>query len=242
MTRTIETKAIKSGFNALMNNSGIGIDAYSKVSGCPRKRTVISHMKEPLQSVLLILSVFFSCAVNVQAINAISIDIQQIQSKDWQLKNVSFNLTDLDNNAQKITLSAKQLSLPEPYDKLTFFNVDCSFFRIKKNNIVCKKGKAKLSSKDKKFSPLDFSFAFTEDQRQFSVNNFTILQGSVALTAKQQGDSWDITIQPKAIKLQNLLSLLGQQDLAVDKISQGNISADIKLKGNKTTWVIKASS
>jgi hypothetical protein len=185
----------------------------------------------------------FICISNALALEALSIDVKQIATKDWQLKNVSFKLFDLHNQPQQFGVSIEQLSLPEPFDKLSFFSVQCPTFSWQENQIECKKGKANLKSSAHHLSPFDFSFSISEDQSLFSIQNFNFAKGTLSLTAIQQGDSWIVTIKPKNVKLHVLLHHFAKADMPIDEIGRGNISADINLKGNSegfNNFIIKA--
>lgn len=174
----------------------------------------------------------FLYASNVFALETLSLDIKQIISKDWRLNNISFTLSGLHDQSQKTTLSIEQLSLPEPFDKLTFLNVKCSSFNFQETIIVCNDGKAFLDSKALQLSPFDFSFSISEDKSSFNIKNFFFAKGSLSLAAKQKGDSWTVTIKPEAINLKSLRSQFSNIKIPLDEISHGNITANIQLKGN----------
>ncbi|MCK5355562.1 MAG: C4-dicarboxylate ABC transporter, partial [Methyloprofundus sp.] len=81
------------------------------------------------------------------AFEELSVDIKQIENTDWQLNDVSLSLFDLNKQTQQLSLSIKQLSLPEPLSELKFFDIRCVKFSWQENQIDCQKGKAKHDSK-----------------------------------------------------------------------------------------------
>jgi len=75
---------------------------------------------------LLLLQTFFSSSAN--CFDKFSIEINQIQSNNWQINNASLSLQDINSPTQQLVLSIKQLALPEPFSELTLLDVQCSIF------------------------------------------------------------------------------------------------------------------
>ena len=166
------------------------------------------------------------------ALENLSIEVEQIKSKDWQLKNISLSILELQNPSQLLTLQIEQISLPEPFADIKLVDVQCSQFSWQDNTIVCKKGKAKLKLHNLHPNPIAFSFSLTEQKSSFSIKSLKLAKGSLSLIAKEQGEYWAVSIKTKNLKLKDLHSYLPKQKRLIDDISNGRINADIKASGN----------
>ena len=179
-------------------------------------------------------ALFFLCLLTqtVNAFDKLSIDVAKIDTKDWQLNDVSLTLLNIDQQTQQLVLSIKQLTLPEPFTDITFFDVQCLSFSWQDNEILCDKGKAGIKSPSSISSPFDFSFAITDKQSHFNIKNLKFSQGILLLNAKVKGDTWSLKLKSKDILLQHLKPLLPEKLL--DDISSGSVDADIKASGNSS--------
>ncbi len=167
-----------------------------------------------------------------KALESIIFDIEQIKTKDWQLKNISLALFDIQNPSQQLTLLIKQIVLPKPFTDIKLFDIQCSQFTWQDNKIDCKKGKAKIKSKILYPNPFVFSFSLTEQKSSFSIKNLKLAQGSLSLTAKEQGQYWSIKIKTKNLKLKQLHDYLSKENKLLDDISSGQVNAAITATGN----------
>ncbi|MCK5191221.1 MAG: hypothetical protein KAR12_14335, partial [Methylococcales bacterium] len=206
--------------------------------GCADERKRINTIRSLSFFIFLLLS-----TQTVFAFEKLSLDIQQIENNDWQLNGVSLTLFDLNKQTQQLSLSIKQLSLPEPLSGLKFFDIQCVKFSWQENQIDCQKGKAKHDSKFFHSSPFEFSFSITDKKAQLFIQKLKIANGTLSLTAKEEGLGWFVTIKSKGVQLKELHSLLSKTDKKIDDISKGHVNADIQLKGNDkglNTLLIKA--
>ncbi len=167
---------------------------------------------------------------SLSAFEKLSINIEQIDSKEWQLKDIGFSLTELHQHTQQLVLSIRQLSLPEPFQNINLFDVRCMSFSWQENKINCRKGEATL-----KFihsSPFSFSFSITEQLSHFNIQNLKLAKGRLSVSAKQIGKNWSVNIKSKGLQLKSLKSLLSKIELTNIDISKGYINADIEWIGN----------
>lgn len=195
--------------------------------GCADERKCINYTHSLFFFIFLLLS-----TQTVFAFEELSVDIKQIENTDWQLNDVSLSLFDINNQTQQLSLSIKQLSLPEPLSGLKFFDIQCVRFSWQENQIDCHKGKAKHDSKVFHSAPFDFSFSITDKKAQLFIQNLKFANGTLSLTVKEQGLDWFVTMKSKRVQLKKLHSLLSKTDKKIDDISKGHINADIQLKGN----------
>lgn len=176
-------------------------------------------------------SALFSLCLVAQAVNAfdqLSFEIENIVSKDWQLNHVNLSLLDIDQQPQ-LVLSIKQLTLPQPFKDITFFDVRCLSFSWQENEILCHEGKANIKSTRFYSMPFDFSFAITDKQSHFNIKNLKFSQGILALNAEMEDDTWSLKLKSKNIQLKHLKPLL--VDKLLDDISSGSLDADMKASG-----------
>lgn len=178
----------------------------------------------------LIILLFFNQSLS--AFEKLSINIEQIDSKEWQLKDISFSLTELYQNTQQFVLSIRQLSLPEPFQNTNLFDVRCLSFSWQENNIVCRKGEAALKSKFIHSSTFAFSFSITEQLSHFNIQNLKLAKGTLSVSAKQVGNNWSVNIKSKGLQLKSLKSLFSKFEPTNIEISKGYINADIEWIGN----------
>ncbi len=170
---------------------------------------------------------------SANAFEQLSIEIQQLKAKDWQVNEASLSLINLDKKTPQLVLFIKQLSLPKPLSKIDFFDIQCQQFTWQNNKIDCQQGKAKLKSPFFHSSAFTFSFSLTEKLSSFQVKHLKFANGELSLKAKQKANIWSVSINTKGLHLQKIHQLLSKLDIPIDDISKGKVDADIKLLGNK---------
>lgn len=182
----------------------------------------------------LVASFFFSLLLinSANALENLTFDVEHIKTKDWQLSNVSLSLFDLQNPSQQLSLHIKKIVLPKPFSGIKLFDIQCSKFTWQDNKIDCISGQAKIKSNTFHPNPFFFSFSLTEQKSSFSIKNLKLAQGSLSLTAKEQGQNWSVKLKTKNLKLKQLHSYLSKENRLLDDISGGKVNAEIKLTGN----------
>ena len=166
------------------------------------------------------------------ALENLSIEVEQIKSNDWQLNNLSLSLSDLQNSSQQLSLLIKQITLPDPFSEIKIFDIQCSDFSWQENKIDCKTGRAKLISHIIHRNPFAFSFSLTEQKSRFSIKNLQLAKGTLSLTAKEQGEYWNVSIKTKNLRLKELYGYLSKKKKWLDEVSNGRVNADITARGN----------
>lgn len=168
----------------------------------------------------------------VSAVERLSFSVEKIDSKDWQLNDVSLTLSAIQQQSQQLSLSIKQLSLPAPFQHLNIFDVQCLNFNWQENKIICQQGKAKLKSNVFESSGFAFSFSITEQQSYFNIQDLKLAKGTLSLSEKLLGQRWLVNIKSKDIQLQSIKSFLSKIETPIDEISKGYLNADVFVQGN----------
>ncbi|MCF6202594.1 MAG: C4-dicarboxylate ABC transporter [Methylococcaceae bacterium] len=168
----------------------------------------------------------------IKAVEEISFNVDEIISKQWKIKNVELSLTKLENKKKQFRASIKQLMLPKPFSNVQFVDITCQDFTWQQNEINCQKGKAKLKSDIVDSFPFEFSFFISEKESRFSFQNLAIAKGKLSFTAQEKRGKWLVLIRSKNIQLKLLAPYIKEQQASLDEITNGLISADIKLTGN----------
>ncbi len=177
--------------------------------------------------------VFFSLLlfpIIINAVDKISFNVDEIVSNNWKIKNIQLSLHDLDDKQQQFRVSIKQLVLPKPFSKFQFVDITCQNFTWQQNKIDCQRGKAKLKSDIVDSSPFKFSFSITEKKSSFSFQNLAVGKGKLSLSAEEVNEKWQLSIKSKNIQLKPFEHYIKEQ-AAIDEITDGLITADIKLTG-----------
>jgi len=166
------------------------------------------------------------------ALESINIDVENIKSKDWQLNDISLSLFDLQQTSQQFSSSIKEIILPPPLSNLKLLDIQCSNFTWQQNLIICQTGKAKLNFKKIHSKTFDFSFTITDQKSIFSIENFKLDNGKLSLIAEEKEGFWNLSVKAQNLSLKTIYAFLPKQQV-FDEISQGNINANIKVKGDQ---------
>jgi len=167
------------------------------------------------------------------ALESINIDIENIKAKDWQLNEISLSLFDLQQTSQQFSSSIKEIILPPPLSNLKLLDIHCNNFTWQQNLIICQKGKAKLNFKKVHSKIFDFSFSITDQKSIFSIENFKVNNGKLSLIAEEKKGYWNVSVKAKNLSLKTIYAFLPKKQQVFDEISQGNINANIKVKGDQ---------
>jgi len=188
-----------------------------------------------MQKLKLLVFIFTLLASNlVNALENLSINIDQIKKKDWQLNGLSLSLTDLQNSSQQLAIHINHLVLPEPFSDIKIFDIQCKQFSWEDNQILCKTGQAKLKSEIIDQNPFDFSFSLSEQKSSFTIKNLHLAKGVFFATAQENMGSWNVSISIKNLSLRELYKYTSKQKGGLDEVTSGSINAEIKAKGNLT--------
>ena len=212
----------------------IFLPVYSRVKSktdCTDNRKRINHKRCVTARVTCCFILLF-LTQTVGALEGVSINVEQISSNDWQLKDVSFSVFDFHNQAQQLAASIKHIVLPEPFSDIKFVDIQCLSFSWQDGEIECQKGKARLKSEKFHSGPFDFSFSITQKQNRFAIKKLKFAKGLLSLSAKQEGEDWFVAIKSQGVRLKTILTVLSDIEIPIEDISSGLINADIKLKGN----------
>ncbi len=177
------------------------------------------------------------------AIETVSIAVENINTKDWQLSGLSLSLSDIHQETQQLVLLIDQLllteSLPDPSNQapiipeLSFIDIKCHHFSWQDQRVNCQAGTAKLKSARFQSHSFGFSFLITETYSQVSIQKLKLAKGYLSLTAKEQGGQWSISLNSKEIDLQTLYSFLPAEQQAIFEINKGKMKAEAQLSGTE---------
>lgn len=168
---------------------------------------------------------------SVTALDQFSIEIAQIESKDWQLNGMKLALSNLQKKNQILSSSINQLVLPEPFSTIKLLDIQCTQFNWQENQIGCQQGQAKFNHKQLSPTEFNFSFSISENNSQFKITKFKFAQGILNLTAKQQGQQWFVTMTSQEIELPKIQNLLVDYIDGLDGVSSGQLNAKVQLSG-----------
>lgn len=194
----------------------------------------------PLDLKLTLLSFVLVFTNPVNALDNLSIEINNIINPSWQIDNARLTLDDLQKSPQQLGLTIDKLTLPKPFSDLQIVNVKCHQFSWQDNQIDCTHGKAAIKSKQFNSPRFSFSFSLTEQKSWFSIKNLKLAKGSISLIAKEKGQDWAVSITTKNLSLKTLSRYFPKAKVDVDK---GRVNANINITGTSdhvSRYLIKA--
>jgi hypothetical protein len=165
------------------------------------------------------------------ALEKVSFNIDDIITNDWHVKGLSASLSNVHNKNQKLSLSIKELILPEPFSKLKLVSVTCQSVTWQNNKIICDNGEGRLKSTLISHSPFNLAFSIAKKNSYFYLKNLPFAKGTFSLSAKEKMGEWSVSIKSKKIQLQQLTSFIKNYFPTVDEISKGSINANLNLLG-----------
>jgi hypothetical protein len=165
------------------------------------------------KSGLFCLLLFLLPSITAQAVDNISLSIEQLETEAWQLQGVRIALTGLSENSQQMGLSIDKLTLPAPYDVLTFINIQCPIFLFKPEKITCDRGKAEIRSPWLDAPATPISFQFTENKSQLKLLQLKIFGGTVSLTVNLQ-QHWQIQLHGRNVNVNRLQQFINNKAIA----------------------------
>lgn len=179
---------------------------------------------------LFFLLLLFSISPVIHALDAISLNVEQLKMQQWQLQNVAIALNHIEKKSPQLQLSIQKLSLPKPFDDLKLLQVQCSQFSWANNEIHCLQGTARLQSQLFNAPRCDFSFHITSKQSQFQIKQLKLLDGKFDLNGSINDDKdWQLSLNGKQIGLSVLHKLLFPQL----KLTSGTVNLNGKAQGNQ---------
>ncbi len=171
----------------------------------------------------------------VVALDTVSIELDQLESKQWQFNGIKLSLSELQQETQQLVLSIEQLHLAEPLADLSFFDIHCLEFSWQDGYINCQAGKASLKSARFQSPSFDFSFLISDQHSQFHIQKLQLAQGLLSLTATKQGANWTVKINAQGLDLKALYALFSPHDDYKLEIQQGILDVDAQISGAEKT-------
>ncbi len=170
------------------------------------------------------------------AIDRIALDLGNITAHDWQLGGVHLALGDFSSATGNAEAVVDQLTLPKPFDHVSFVKVQCRHFILENKRLACDGGLAELKSDWLEASQIAFEFFITEKQSRLSVSNVKIAGGSVSLVATEQQRHWQLAVTAEKL---NAAQLKKTFPMAGIDLADGNIGLQANAGGdsNRLNWL-----
>ncbi|MEQ1638087.1 MAG: C4-dicarboxylate ABC transporter [Methylococcales bacterium] len=179
------------------------------------------------------IAVFMACLLYApvsQAATQLSLDVKEIKTAGWRLHNVHLALLDLPQQAQTLELRAARLELPSPFDTLQLFNVRCTHFVWKIQQLQCGKGSVEVKLDTLTLAPVNFSFEITAQHTELHLTDLHFAKGLVNLKATEQNAQWQLQVDAHEVALADLPAVLKLKQISL-KI--GKVSLQLKLDGKQ---------
>lgn len=176
---------------------------------------------------ILISLVFILIIPVANALDAMSLNVGALNSKNRRLEGVNIALTDLAQSPQKLTLTINQLSLPKPFNDLNLVNIRCTSFTWHNKELFCKQGRTEIRSKRWQSPSSNFSFLVSENHTSFKLTGLQLAGGTFAVDGEERGNQWQLQVNAKAVDgklIQKLLQI-----------------KSFELKAGKTSFKLDAS-
>ncbi len=197
--------------------------------------SLISYFVKRTQLCLISLLLLTQTAV---AMDGLSIAVDNISTKDWQIKGIRLSLSELQQETQQLVLSIDQMLLTDSLadssnPELSFVDIQCQNYSWQDNQINCKAGQAKLKSARFQSSSFNFSFLITPEYSQISLQKIKLVKAYLSLKAVDKGGKWSIRLISKGVDIPALYSLLPPEKKALFEIKYGKMQLDARLSGTK---------
>lgn len=168
---------------------------------------------------------------DAQALDQISLGVEKIKGATWQLQKLRIVLGNLPDASPRLTLTADQLILPAPFDRLALINLRCPEFSLLKRQLECGNGSIKISSEDLQMSVANFSFLLSADKSYFRMRDLRIAKGRISIDGLDQNGRWQIKIAAQSLSPAQLQSLFKKTGFSLNK---GRINVLLTLDGKAT--------
>lgn len=163
-------------------------------------------------------------AVNVYAVDGLTLKVANIKADDWSLKDAVLSLNHLDQTPPQFSLQSATLVLPPPAPNITELDIRCQQFQWSEKEIICAQGQARFNAEFIDAGAFYFSFRLNDETTTIEIKQLSLLGGVVTVHAKKIAENWKIQVNALGINLAELKALLSLEPVA---ISDGTV--DIKL-------------
>jgi len=178
--------------------------------------------------ILLVLAIFY--IPYAVALDSIIFSVDRISTQDWSLSNAKLSITHINKKTAKMSLLSGQLQLPDPFQTLQLFNIQCPYFAWHKNYVNCTQGKAQLRTQLFKNQTFDFSFQVKNQHAQLVIKNFNLWGGTFSFFAQEELGQWLVTLDAKHIDLQQVKKYIAREEI---EVLTGKIDLSLHLKGKQ---------
>jgi len=165
------------------------------------------------------------------ALDSITFSVDRISAHKWSLTHAKLSLIHIDKKTAKMSLLSGRLRLPEPFQKLQLFNLQCRHFTWHDNYVNCQQGRAQLRTQLFNNQAFDFSFQVKNQQVQLEISHFNLLGGIFSLSAQEKSGQWQAAIDAKHIDLQQVKKYIAREEI---ESLTGKTDLSLSVKGKQS--------
>ncbi|WP_431067157.1 C4-dicarboxylate ABC transporter [Methylotuvimicrobium sp.] len=164
----------------------------------------------------------------VMALDSVGLRIATIEAEGWQLEGVEIRLSDLAAPSQNIVLSVQSLSLPAPFDEITFVGIECSDFSWRDDEIHCFKGRAKINSAWLQSPAFDFRFSIGPRRSEVRIERLKAGGGEIDVHASVEDELWALQVNSRGLQSDAIKPFIDSDDF---QIGAGRADIDFSAEG-----------
>ncbi|MDO8940194.1 MAG: C4-dicarboxylate ABC transporter [Methylicorpusculum sp.] len=175
----------------------------------------------------LILLLFLSPSITY-ALDNVTLKLDSIEQQGWSLEGVTLSLSDFSEAAQQLRAAIQYLRLPEPFDHIKLFDLQCSDFSWGNDEIHCRKGQLSIQSALWPLNAVAVSFHIGQHSSQIALNDMPVAGGRLSFFAEIKQDNWSLEAEGTGLDIKTLAKL--QPDVG-STIQSGTLSFDLTSSG-----------
>lgn len=163
----------------------------------------------------------------------ISLNLESLSANGLHLEGLRFALAALDGKQQQLQLTIDKISLPPPFDVLSFFELRCPNFELQAASIDCRDGQAKIISPWLTSPQIHTSFKISQTKSALTLDQVQLAGGSLRLALDYTQGQWRAKLTA-----QNLRAAEAAQRLPVLNsfaVSGGRLDVQVDAKGRGST-------
>ncbi len=173
----------------------------------------------------------------VYALDAASLTVGSISSKDWKLEGMTLAVIDLNKKKPQFKMSATKLTLPKPFNDLTLANIQCKDFTWDQDELHCNQGRASVRSAYWQSPTTNFSFHLSPKLNSFKLEDARLAGSRLSLDAVINGENWQCKVKAEHIS-NKLVDKLFQSKPPKQKqaqVKQGSLNLTGTFSGKQDT-------
>lgn len=160
----------------------------------------------------------YTCTGNIVH-GEITLSAQSLTTNGLRLEGLRFALGS-SKDQQHLQLSVDKIKLPQPFDLLSSFELQCLDFVLQSDGIVCRSGNMKIASPWLDAPQLTTQFQISKAQSSLTLDKLQIAGGSLQLTGHYHDGQWRTEFAARNLNAESVLRLPVLKSLT---ISNGKI-------------------